>query len=215
MKERKSQMLKLNAYSLKGTKLASVTLPKEMEVKPNLDLLAQAVRVYEERQHIGMRATKTRGDVSRTTKKWYKQKGTGGARHGARSAPIFVGGGIAHGPVPLRRELTLPQAMKQKALKVALSAGAKEGKVLVVSGLSEVKKTKEVQNLIDKVVGEKRNKLTFVLPNDKNGVFKVFKNIKNSKTVLFKNLNAYDVFRGGTVILDKDIFGKPKAKETK
>ena len=93
-------MLKTKTYSLKGTKLKETSLPKEFGQKENLPLLAQAVRVYEERSHIGFAKTKTRAEVNRTTKKVYKQKGTGGARHGARSAPIYVGGGTAHGPNP-------------------------------------------------------------------------------------------------------------------
>ena len=201
-------MLKINSYTVKGTKLTPFVLPKDLEAKPNLSLLAQAIHIYEERKHIGLSSTKTRGEINRTKKKWYRQKGTGGARHGARSAPIFVGGGVSHGPLPLRRELTLPKAMKKKALQVALSLQVKEGKIIAVKGLSDIKKTSEVQKLVDKVIKEKSKRVTFVLPNDKKGTSKAFKNLKNSKAVLFRNLNAYDIFLGGTIILDKDIFEK-------
>src|SRR3972149_10697830 len=105
-------MLKVNSYSTKGTKLAAVTLPKDWEEKMNLALLSQVMHVYQDRLHIGLAKAKTRGEVNRTTKKWYAQKHTGGARHGARSAPIFVGGGVAHGPRPLRRELNLSDRMR-------------------------------------------------------------------------------------------------------
>src|SRR5690554_4960009 len=66
--------------------------------KANPTLLAQAVRVYLSNLRQGTSKVKTRSEVSRTRAKWYRQKGTGNARHGARSAPIFVGGGVAHGP---------------------------------------------------------------------------------------------------------------------
>lgn len=208
-------MLKVNSYSTKGTKLAAISLPKEFEVKPNLNLLAQAIHVYEDRQHPGHASTKTRGEINRTTKKWYKQKGTGGARHGARSAPIFVGGGISHGPQPVKRELTLSQGIKQKSLRVALSIRAKEGKIIIVSGLSGIKKTKEARALIDKVIKDENKRVTFVLAGTDKDASKTFKNIKNSSVVPFKNLNAYEVFLGGTIIMDKDVFGKTKTKETK
>ncbi len=201
-------MLKVDSYSIKGTKLAPFALPKEMESKPNMALLAQAVHVYRARAHTGLRDTKTRSEINRTTKKWYKQKGTGGARHGARSAPIFVGGGIAHGPQPLKRELVLSQVLKQKALKVALTVKVKEGRIVVVSGLSGLKKTKEAQNLIDKVVKDGKRRATFVVVDGKKGASRAFKNLKNSNTIPFRNLNAYEVFLGGTIIMDKDIFNK-------
>ncbi len=217
-------MLKVNSYSTKGAKLAAVVLPKEFEVKPNLNLLAQAIRVYEDRQHPRHASTKTRGEINRTTKKWYKQKGTGGARHGARSAPIFVGGGISHGPQPVKRELTLSQGIKQKSLRVALSIRAKEGKVVVVSGLSGIKKTKEAQALVDKVIKDGSRRVTFVLADTLKDMPKSFRNIKNSKVLPFRSLNAYEIFFGGMIILDKqslasftgkDVFGKTKTKETK
>ena len=144
-------MLKAKTYSLKGSKLEDTTLPKEFGQIENLPLLAQAVRVYEERSHIGFAKTKTRTEVNRTTKKIYKQKGTGGARHGARSAPIYVGGGTAHGPKPIRRVLTLPKKMTKLALYQALSAKLFQKQVFVISGIEKLAKTKEARDFIKKV----------------------------------------------------------------
>src|SRR3972149_10400244 len=127
-------MLKVNTYSLKGTKLTPTSLPKAWETAVNLNLLAQAIHVYEDRSHNALAKAQTRAEVERTKKKWYRQKGTGGARHGAKSAPIFVGGGVAHGPRPVKRELTLPKKMARQAFSVALTLKAKEGKVLGLKG---------------------------------------------------------------------------------
>ena len=201
--------MKIQIFSAKGVKGEAISLPKELEAKANLNLLSQAVHVYRERSHTGLSSTKTRTEINRTTKKWYKQKGTGGARHGARSAPIFVGGGVAHGPRPLKRELTLSTGMKKKALQVALTLKVKEGKVVAVNNLSDLAKTKEVQNIVTKVTDIKKPKVTFVL--EKMGS-KAFRNIANSKTVQFKDLNAYDVFLGGILIFDANVFGKKEAK---
>ena len=98
--------MKAQIFSVKGVKTGEESLPKEFSQKVNLALLAQAVHVFEERGHVGLRKTKTRSEINRTTKKIYKQKGTGGARHGSRRANLYVGGGVALGPRPIRRILT-------------------------------------------------------------------------------------------------------------
>jgi large subunit ribosomal protein L4 len=105
-------MLKVDLYSFEGKKKENATLPKEYDVKPNLILLSQAIHVFESREHLGLARTKTRSEVAISTKKIYRQKGTGGARHGAKSAPIFVGGGTAHGPKGVKRILRLSESQK-------------------------------------------------------------------------------------------------------
>ena len=210
-------MLKVNSYSARGTKLSSVTLPKTFEEKENLALLAQAIRVYEDRQHPGLAKAKTRAEVLRTKKKLYKQKGTGGARHGSRSAPIFVGGGVAHGPRGVKRVLELPLALKRKALAVAVSLKVKEGQVVSADGLGSLKKTKEANKLIEKVLAEtKTKKVTLVLSEGNLGAKKIFRNFKEVRVLPYKDINAYDVFFGGAIVFDKEIFVAKKAKkETK
>lgn len=199
--------MKITNYSIKGTKLTDLSLPKELGgVAENSALLAQAIRVYEERSHTGLADTKTRAEVNRTKKKWYKQKGTGGARHGAKSAPIFVGGGVAHGPKPVRRVLTLPKKMVQKALSQALSLKAAGRKIVAVTGMEKFTKTSQVAALLKKL--GPAAKYTFVL-NEKNfGVKRYFRNIPEVKILLYRNLNAFDVFLGGTIVFDAGIFVK-------
>lgn len=200
-------MLKVNQYSAKGTALEAFTLPKDWEQKANARLLAQAVRVYEESSHIGLAKTKTRAEINRTTKKWYKQKGTGGARHGARSAPIFVGGGKAHGPKAIRRILELPQKMKQNALRLALTVKSKNKEMVVVSALDTFKKTSQAQDLLNKI--DKKNKhFTLVLAKSNLKLKKVVNNLAKIKVTSFSNLNAREILFGGLIILDKEIFAK-------
>src|SRR3989344_1501184 len=133
-------------YNVRGAKNGSLALPKEVfGVKINQPLMAQAVRVYLANQRQGNASTKSRGDISLTTAKWYRQKGTGRARHGAKSAPIFVGGGVAHGPKPKDYSLNLPQKMKKAALYSELSLKAKDGEIKILSGLSKITpKSKEM-----------------------------------------------------------------------
>ena len=125
-------------------KIIETKLPKEVfGEKVNLNLLAQVNHVYTERSHTGLRSTQTRSEVNRTTKKVYKQKGTGGARHGSRRANLFVGGGVIFGPRPVRRILNLSQKVKAAGKIAAFSAKSMAKEVMVVSGLSSVTKSKE------------------------------------------------------------------------
>lgn len=197
-------MAKIDTYSAKGTKGQSMTVPNELfGQKENKELLAQAIHVYRSRLHLGTSKVQTRGEVSLTTKKWFRQKGTGRARHGAQSAPIFVGGGKAHGPKGVKRQLSLPKNMRRKALGLALSTKLIDKKVLVISGVSALTKTKDAQKLLDKV-GKSQKRFTLVLSKDSKEAVRAFQNISNVKIVFFDNLNAYQVYLGGMILVDKE-----------
>lgn len=210
-------MAKVKVYS-KTKKATSFSLPKIFGEKENMTLLAQAIRVYADRKKPRRGKVKTRGEVVASTRKIWRQKGTGRARHGALSAPIFVGGGKAHGPRGDKRELNLPKKMKKKALSIALSLKAKENQVFLIDEVSKIKKTKEAQKLIDKVIKaelkEKApNKITICLDAKNKEAQIYFRNIKNVDTFSFDDLNAYKVFYGGILLIDKKALS-PK-KETK
>ncbi len=203
-------MLKVDLYNLKAVKgTTQLTLPSSMEEKENMSLLAQAVHVYRDRMHTGSTKSKTRAEVNRTTKKVYKQKGTGGARHGSRRAPIYVGGGTAHGPKLESRTLSLSQKMRVRALSTAISLKVKAGEVFAVEGLGNVKKTKDVSKLV--TFGRK----ILVLADNNSGILKTVKNLKDTRVVLFRDLNAYDVLMGGKLVLDSSIFAAKESKATK
>lgn len=100
-----------------------ITAAEALFNRPNDILLAQAIRVYLANQRQGTSKVKTRSEVSRTTRKVYRQKGTGNARHGAKDAPIFVGGGVAHGPTGEENwHLNLTKTLRNKALAAVFSA---------------------------------------------------------------------------------------------
>jgi len=143
-----------DTYTLAGEKADKVTLPEAVfGVKIDKNLLAQAVRVFSSNQRKANAKTKTRGEIAKTTAKMYKQKGTGRARHGSYSAPVFVGGGISHGPDGMQNyKLGLSVGMRRLALKEALSSKAADKKVVVVTGANKATgKTQEIANLIKKV----------------------------------------------------------------
>lgn len=208
-------MTKLNVYSAKGVKKAAVSLPKRFQEKLNLPLLAQAIRVYEARRHPGLSKVKSRGEVKASTRKIWRQKGTGRARHGAISAPIFVGGGIAHGPKGVKRELKLPKNMRRKALNMALTLKAKAGEVVVVDGVSSLKKTKEAALLLNKIVTSVKERkangrFTFVLSDKNLGARLALRNLASTSVVSFKNLNAHKAYFGGVLLIDKEALGTKK-----
>ena len=203
--------MKANLYTYKGVKAGTFALPKVFSEKENDALLAQSVRVFVASGHTSYVTRKTRSEVVATKKKIYRQKGTGRARHGAKSAPIFVGGGLAHGPTGIKRQLTLPQKMSQKALGIALSLKAKRGEIVVVSAMDKITKTKDANILLSKLAGDGR---VLVALSEKNKSTRLFlKNISRVSVVLYKNLNAHKVLSGGILVIDKEVFSKGKSEK--
>jgi large subunit ribosomal protein L4 len=190
-------------YDIAGKEVKSMELPKEIFNAPvNNSLIAQAVRVYLSNQRGGNASTKTRSEVIGSTKKIYRQKGTGRARHGANKAPIFVGGGIAGGPKPKDHTLQLNKAMKQQALFGALTnkAKAKEVVALVEDGLEKTNKTKAAFEFLKKV-GFAGKKITVVFPKMEKGVFvKAIRNIEGLEMTDAMSLNTYGVLRSKYII---------------
>jgi large subunit ribosomal protein L4 len=206
--------MKIKVYTSKGVrKSAGYSLPKEYVEKENPALLAQAIRVYEDRRHPKLSKTKTRGEISLTKRKAYRQKGTGLARHGAKSAPLFVGGSKAHGPKGLKRKLSLPKKMRKKAMIVALSQKAKKGRVVGISNIGDLKKTKEAARLFqiiadkEKYSGKNKN-FTIAISKKNLSATKALRNLADVKIFPFSNLNVYDVYFGGMIALDVDAFGE-------
>lgn len=176
-------------------------LPKEVFGQEiNLKLLAHVNHVYTERSHSGLRSTKTRSEINRTTKKVYKQKGTGGARHGSRRANLFVGGGVIFGPRPVRRILTLSQKVKMAAKIAAFSAKSKSKEISVVSGLPGVIKTGEVSKFLK---GLTAKRFTFFLSEKSQSASRFLKNLSNVSTVYYNEASALDILNGGMLLIDE------------
>ena len=136
-------MTKVKVFNHQGKLAGSVNLPVELfGANPKPKFLAQTVRVYAHRARQGRGIAKTRGQVVASTKKIYRQKGTGRARHGALSAPIFVGGGVAHGPRGELKQLVLTKQSKKQALAQALSLKVQTNNLVLVTDLSPIKPTK-------------------------------------------------------------------------
>lgn len=187
-----------------GKAAGSVLLPKEyFGVKPNNQLIAQAVRIYLANQRVGHAATKTRGMVEGSTRKIYKQKGTGRARHGAIRAPIFVGGGIVFGPQPRDYSLKFPKKLKHAALASALSKQFTDGNIIVVSGLFDMKpKTKLMAEALTLVGAVKRSLL--VISKDAGMVARAARNIAGVDIIPVTDLHTYGVVTHPKVVFMKE-----------
>lgn len=212
---KKETGLKQSVFSVTGKVLENITLPKEIfDLPENKQLLSQAVRVYLANQRTGTAKTKSRGEVKISTRKLYRQKGTGRARHGAGSAPIFVGGGVAFGPKPRDYSLKLSQKLKKLALFTALSLKLKNGEIKLVSGLEKVEpKTKNMAQVIAKLGSEGKKNLLLVTPeaNEKySNVVRSARNIKGVEILPSNLLNTYAVMRAGELLLMKDAIEKMK-----
>lgn len=204
-------MPRIDIYNTKGEKSGKLTLPKEIfAASVNKYLIAQAVRVYLSNQRKARAKSKSRGQVQGSGRKIYRQKGTGRARHGDRYAPIFVGGGIAHGPKGIENwQLKMPKKMKRLALFSALTDKLKEKEIIVVEGLEKVKpKTKAmvkvIQNLKLKMKnGRLRQKVLLILPQTIESVSRASRNIAKLKLIQADLLNPYEVLKGGKLVLTK------------
>ncbi len=206
-----SGKLSVPVYDSKGAKAGSISLPKEIfGAKINQALMSQAVRVYLANQRQGTAATQTRGEVTGSTKKIYRQKGTGNARHGGKRAPIFVKGGVAHGPHPKDYGLSFPKKMRKAALISALSMRAESGDIKVLSGLTKLEpKTKMMNGLLTKISDSKSKKNSVLIvasdvPKKLPNVYRAGKNIQNVQITSANLLNTYEVLKYKNLLFMKE-----------
>ena len=198
----------IDVYSATGKKSTKLNLSGEVfTAKPNLSLLAQAIRVYLSNQRQSQAKTKTRGEVAFSTRKIYRQKGTGRARHGAKSAPIFVHGGVAHGPTGEQNyHLSMSKKMKKAALRSALSQKFKDKEIIVIDDLGKIDgKTKELEKVIKGLETQAESKKnTLVLPGEMKNVSQAGRNLPYLKLLMARNLNAYQVLNCDLLIFPKE-----------
>jgi large subunit ribosomal protein L4 len=189
--------------SLDGKADGSIALPDEIfAIEPRADILQRMVRYQLSKRQAGTHKTKTRGEIALTTAKMYKQKGTGRARHGAKSAPQFRGGGKAFGPVVRSHAHDLPKKVRALALKMALSDKAKSEKLIVLAeATAAVPKTKALAERLGKL-GFANALIIGGATLDDN--FRLAaRNIVNVDVLPVQGINVYDILRRDTLVLTK------------
>lgn len=202
-KPTRSAGLSVPVYTLAGKESGSLDLPKTIfGVEVNKPLLAQALRVYLNNAKGHYSNTKTRGEVEGSTRKIYKQKGTGRARHGGIRAPIFVGGGIALGPKSRKVILDLPKKMKKASLISALSQKLLDKQIYGLSGLDKATgKTQEFAKFIKNI---KMKSALIVTDKTSESAQRATSNIKSVNLIPAGELNALEVIKAQSLIFTKD-----------
>lgn len=206
-KEKKESTLTISVFDISGKEVETMDLPEAMfGAKVNPVLMAQAVRVYLANQRQGNASTKTRGEVTGSTRKIYRQKGTGRARHGGVRAPIFVKGGIAHGPKPQDHSLAMPKKMKRAALFSALTAKLAIDGIKIVSGLETVEpKTKNMALALNNFgLADKKAKVLLVTPANIASVTRGGSNLTGVTITAADRLNTYEVLNTKKLVFMKD-----------
>jgi len=170
-------------------------------LEPRADLIQRVIVWQLAKRRAGTHKTKTRGEVDRTTKKWYRQKGTGSARHGARSAPLFVGGGKAMAPVVRSHEFDLPKKVRSAGLRHALSAKAKDDKLIVLdTAVAGETKTKALAQRLKNLGADK---LLIVDGAFESNFERSARNLANVALLPAAGLNVYDILRLDTLVLTR------------
>ncbi|PJF22716.1 MAG: 50S ribosomal protein L4 [Phototrophicales bacterium] len=196
--------MQVSVLDINGKEVSQVDLPADIfEVEVNTGLMHQAYVRQMANARLGTHKTKTRSEVRMTTAKWYRQKGTGRARHGAKSAPIFVGGGIAHGPRPRKYTKNMPKKMRRQAIRCALSALLRDNQLVVVDQFNvSSHKTKDMMDTLEKLVGDQS---ALVLLADRNdNVERSIRNIPNAMYLRANYLNIRDLLKHDKVIMPLD-----------
>jgi large subunit ribosomal protein L4 len=195
-------MAEANFYRSDGSPGEKVKLPDELfaaEVKESV--AHQYVKTYLRNQRQGTHSTKTRAEVSGGGAKPWRQKGTGRARAGSNTSPIWVGGGVAFGPRPRDYHTALPRKMKRSAFKSALTDKSNQGKIAVVEMPSlEEPKTKVMVELLERLELLGKKILLLVEGKDEN----LFKSCRNVENLTYKRAvlaNCYDILEAEYLLL--------------
>lgn len=195
--------MKVDVKNIDGQTVEEVDLRDEIfGIEPNTAVMHQALVRQQANARLGTHKAKTRGEVRGTTAKWYRQKGTGRARHGDRKAPIFVGGGQAHKPVPRDYTQKMPRKMRRLALRSALSVKAASEEIIVLDTLDfENPKTAQMLELLDNLKVE--GSAVILLPERNENVEKSARNLKDVKTLRADYLNIKDLLGNDYIIIPK------------
>jgi large subunit ribosomal protein L4 len=194
----------LVVYNTGGEKVGDVELRSDIFQAPiSVPLMHQAFVRQGANARQGTHKAQTRSEVNRTTAKWYRQKGTGRARHGSRSASQFIGGAVAHGPRPRKYTKKMPRKMRRAALRSALSVKAVEDQIVVMDALElTAPRTKEMIALLENLKLDR--KVLILLSEQNEAVEKSARNLPQVKTLRANYLNVRDLLGYDTILMPLD-----------
>jgi large subunit ribosomal protein L4 len=203
-----AKTLKIDVLTPAGKKDGSVELPAELfDVEPNIALMHQVVEAQRAAGRQGTHSTKTRGEVRGGGKKPYRQKGTGYARQGSKTAPHYRGGGVVFGPHPRSYEKAFPRKMRRLALRSVLSSKAAEDALIIVDSFSiDVGKTKALLATLATLGAT--GGVVLVLGERSDVVFRAARNLDNVHVVTPNGLNLLDMLRLPRMVLTESAIGE-------
>jgi large subunit ribosomal protein L4 len=198
-------MAQANLYDFTGDLKGTVDLPESLFGGPvNRSVLYDAVRMYMANRRSGTAKTKDRGEVSYSNVKPYRQKGTGRARAGRRSSPIWRKGGVVFGPHLRDYRFAVPKKVKRLALKSALADKGGSAGIVVVDGVSmEAPKTKRFAEFFS-AAGLGGKKILFVTAGFDETVYRSVRNLHGVEFMTAGDMNAYEILRADALVLTKD-----------
>lgn len=193
--------MKVSVFNMAGKEVNSVDLPASIfEAKINRDLMHQALVRQLSNARQGTHKAKGRSEVNRTGAKAYRQKGTGNARHGSKKAPIFVGGGVAHGPLPRKYTKQMPRKMRRAALRSALSVKAGNEAIVLVDELTmDAPKTRDMKQFVQTLVAD--GSALVLLPGRDANVEKSARNLTDVKALQASYLNIRDLLGYDKIVM--------------
>ena len=195
--------MKVKVTTLESKAAGDITLADEVfAITPRSDIVARVVNWQLAKRRAGTHKVKSRGEITRTTAKMYRQKGTGRARHGAASVVQFRGGGVVHGPVVRDHGHALPKKIRKLGLRSALSAKAAEGKMIVVDELKAAGKTAALKAKLAKLGAENALFVGGAELDDK--FVRAASNLPFVDVLPQQGINVYDILRRDVLVLSKD-----------
>ncbi len=201
-------MPKANVFNMAGEKIGEIELSEAIfGIEPNKSVLHDSVKNHLANCRQGTQSALTKGEVSYTTRKPWRQKGTGRARAGYAGSPVWYHGGVAFAPKPRDYSYTLNKKVKRLALKSALSAKAADAEIVVIDGLKmEEIKTKAFKTFLTKIGVE--GKALVVTENVDETVIKSARNIAGVSTTVANILSPYMILTSGKMVVDKAALAK-------
>ena len=194
--------MKLKVIKMDGASAGSVELVDEIfGLDPRVDILHRVVRWQRNKAQAGTHKVKTRSETNYSRKKIYRQKGTGGARHGDRNAPIFRKGGVYKGPTPRSHAHDLPKKVRTLGLKHALSAKAKEGALVILDKATASGKTSELAKQVKDLGWKRALVIDGTQVND--DFAQAARNIEGLDILPTIGANVYDILKRDTLVLTK------------
>ena len=197
-----------NVFNMAGEKIGEIELSEAIfGIEPNKSVLHDSVKNHLANCRQGTQSALTKGEVSYTTRKPWRQKGTGRARAGYAGSPVWDHGGVAFAPKPRDYSYTLNKKVKRLAMKSALSAKAAEDEIIVIDGLQvEEIKTKAFKSFLTKIGVE--GKALVVTENVDEKVVKSARNIAGVNTTIATVLSPYMILTNGKMVVDKAALAK-------